>query len=179
MSTENPNPDDGDAFPELDRERGTYIGPCTQDEALEAIRGHSSGPVIIEYPAGGFTGGERKLAQGFQSEVKYHHADEEDPEGEPTGVFVLSEAKEGSGPIPLSWGVLYEGSTVLDLSHDSWAAEAFTGGLDIYREGRREPLVRIVFWQAIQHVTETGDVAPGFGPIDAGIEGAEDEEGDE
>jgi hypothetical protein len=27
-----------------------------------------------------------------------------------------------------------------------------------------------VFWHSVEHLTETGDVAPGFGPVDAEIE---------
>jgi len=53
----------------LEEARGPYIGPVDRDEALTAIRGHMTGPVLIDYPERGFAGGETRHVSGWQREL--------------------------------------------------------------------------------------------------------------
>jgi hypothetical protein len=153
-----------DDYPELDTARGGYVGPISREKALDAIRAHTTGPVILEYPENGFAGGERKFADGWCNEV----GDLAPTRPVGPGVFAFFRGAD----IPLEVGMLYPEATVLDLSGDEWTAEQWTGGLDI-RMG--DSLVRLVFWHEVLHVTDSGDVAPGFGfevkPDDANEEG--------
>jgi hypothetical protein len=175
----------------LEEARGPYIGPVDRDEAFRAIRAHTTGPVLIDYPERGFAGGERRRVSGRQHELGNlvglpdEGAVIDDPDAplepldepveDPPGGEAFAFIPEPKPHIPLSMGgVAYADAFVLDLSGEGWTAERYTDGLDL--RFREDCLVRLVFWHSTYHVTESGDVVAGMGSFAGEV--TEEQEGD-
>jgi hypothetical protein len=126
---------------------GAYIGPVKRDEARKAISRYTTGQVIIDYPANGDAGGERRRAGGWMEEI-----------GAGDGLFVFIPWSLG---VPLGGRPAFVNSWVLDLRGDDWRAERYVDGLHLHFRGA---LLRLVFWHDAFHERESGGSAPGWPP---------------
>jgi hypothetical protein len=148
----------------LDRARGGYVGGVDRDGALNAIRAHSTGPVLIEYPERGFAGGLRRHCGGWQVELgglalpeQPIDVSEQEPRLPHSCVFAF--LRDDRADVSLGTGAVYVDVPVLDLSGPDWKAERYTDGLDLHFAS--DLTVRLVFWHLAG--TEGGELVPGVG----------------
>jgi hypothetical protein len=145
--------------PQFDEALGVYVGPASYDEVVKALSGEMA--VRVE-PAKG--------------EVAWHHGWCEHykvvDENRLLDLFVISEHQEALGV-----GVMHPNAFVFWLQRLTpdrrLDADLYSGGVDL-RLGF-DTRITVAIWHSVQHVTETGDVAPGLGPFTARLE----EEGEE
>jgi hypothetical protein len=148
---------------------GVYVGPASYDEVIEALTSVPPTSVLIAWIE---TVGVSECKQG-RVEHYAAYADEDEDHEDPLDLFFLVSGRGSEG---LRVGVMWRDVPfVFHLHRSPWfRAERFSGGVRLHPyEGAT---ITIAVWHSIQHVTDDGDVVPGFGPFTASLEDEDEEE---
>jgi hypothetical protein len=148
----------------FDEAFGVYVGSATYEEVVRALRD-------VPAPSELVVRIDNRRSPQPQEGVVYRHGLPEhfgidDDEWGRHDLFVLYQREQALG-----YGVMYRDAPfvlVLNPAYEGLDADRFTGGVRI-----RSPfgtVLDIAVWHTIGHVTETGDVAPGFGGFTVTIE---------
>lgn len=167
-------PDNEDYVDPFEQALGVYVGEATRTEIVDAIAGHNipgasfvarltspSGELIWHKALGSLTEHisgwtDTTLSDSGGAEVDEKRTD------------VLVFGGEDAAHFP-AWTVWTEVPLVLDLDagHIPQRLERFSGGVRLTFSGSK---LTLVFWNGVLYETESGDLAPGFGPFSAGVE---------
>jgi len=140
--------------PEFEEAFGIYVGPATHDEVVAALRDVSELMVRID----------NRESPRPEEGIRYRHGwpehfhDKYEDDGV-RDLFVVHQHEQALG-----YGVMYQDAPfVIWLSSDypNLDADRYTGGVRL-----RSPfgtVIDVAVWHGVEHVTETGDAAPGFG----------------
>jgi hypothetical protein len=161
--------------PLLAEARGGYIGPSNRDELIAALNDHHTGPVIevVVRPDGTV-----RQRQGWVAYVDAlgFHAAEDGP-----GRFILVD-ESAVGPDaaafnPVRQRVEARPRSRGDLDLPEGEVDRYVGGFAVRQDDGATTW--FVLWHSVMHVTESDDVAPGFGEFSVEAEDAEVEEDEE
>jgi hypothetical protein len=159
---------------------GVYIGPATVHEVTAAIGGHIMGEVIVFLQDANGQIVWRKIAKLELHVSGWLNFGPEDREPEHADdryiVLVLNQLDEQTAGNPL---VMIDAPLVLAFSRAAAMARPEVLRAETYSGGARLHLgfgplngktLTLVFWHGILHETETGDIAPGLGPVQVRID---------
>jgi hypothetical protein len=140
---------------------GVFVGQMTQDEVVDAIAAHTGpGAELVMQ----MTAPNGELVWHKHGELEWHLTTDD------VIVLVIRRVDEQSAGNPL---VNIDAPLVLSfIPDDRFAerldAEQYSGGVRVRFDfgPYRDHTLTIVFWRSVMHVTESGDVAPGFGGFD-------------
>jgi hypothetical protein len=144
--------------PEFEEAFGVYVGPADYDEIVAALRDvppPSELVVRIDNREGPRRDEGVRYRHGWPEHV---HVEDEDGVRD---LFIIYQHEQALG-----YGVMYQDAPfVIWLSRDLPALDAdrYTGGIRL--RSSFGTVLDFAVWHGIEHVTETGDVAPGFGPF--------------
>jgi hypothetical protein len=157
---------DSNEFDQVDEALGVYVGPATYEDVVQTLRDTPEVAVRIDNRTSDWPQEGIVYRNGW---TEYFHVVNDD--GTHRDVLVVYKHEQALG-----YGVMYEDAPlVLRLTPDvALDADQFTGGVRIRSEFGT--VLDIAIWHSIQHVTESGDVAPGFGSF---RRPAPDEKGEE
>jgi hypothetical protein len=146
--------------PEFEEACGIYVGPATHDEVVAALRDvPATSELVVRI--------DNRESSRPEQGIRYRHGWPEHfhdkyPDGGARDLFVVYQHEQALG-----YGVMYQDAPfVIWLSSDypNLDADRYTGGVRL-----RSPfgtVIDVAVWHGIEHVTETGDAAPGFGPFE-------------
>jgi hypothetical protein len=180
----------------FDEDLGVYVGEATRAEVVEAIAAHTvpgatfvarlsspAGETYWQKPVGALTEHINGCTDITLADLADQDGEDDVEDDDQRAVFVDDAPRtdvfvfggEDSAYFP-AWTVFREVPLVLDLSADdrSLYFERFSGGVRLTFTGAG---LTLVFWHTIEHVTEEGDIAPGFPQFRGRVE--EVQEGDE
>jgi hypothetical protein len=161
-------PDEYDPSMEYDRfveELGHAVdlGDVTRDELVRALRDHSTGPVIRRVTDSEWTIISQERGYAEWVDALGFYADEE---GE--GRLVFSDGGGGFTWNPIRQRDEAKPRITGDIVIPEGVITRYTGGFSVATpNGER---VWFCLWHEVMHVTESGDVAPGLGPLEIRIE---------
>ena len=143
-------------------ELGVYIGLLTTGEAIKTLAEHTPGEwvMLLHSPDGELVW--RKT--GWSWEIA---------EGESVMFAAASRGSGAGNP------AMYTDAVVLSFAKDmdlKGSCEQYSGGL-VFRFGFGDwegHTLTMLAWQSVLHVTESGDVAPGFGEVEVELRGGDD-----
>jgi hypothetical protein len=149
---------------------GVYVGPADYGEVVRALTVLPPGSelvVRIDNRESLRPGDGVAIRSGYPEHL---HVDDGD-EGERDAVVIHKHEE------PLGCGVMYrDAPLVLWLTRESdLDADRFDGGIRL--RSSFGAVIDFVVWHGVMHVTESGDVAPGFGDFRATTKGEGDDEG--
>jgi hypothetical protein len=145
--------------PKFEEAFGIYVGPATYDEVVAALRDlPAMSELVVRI--------DNRESPRSKEGIRYRHGwpehfHEEDEDGGVRDLFVVYQHEQALG-----YGVMYQDAPfVIWLSSvlPNLDADRYTGGVRL-----RSPfgtVIDVAVWHGIEHVTETGDAAPGIGPF--------------
>jgi hypothetical protein len=138
------------------------LGVVTRDEIVSALREHSTGPVIRRVTAPDWTIVSQEHGWVEWVDALGFYADED---GEGRLVFAdATQGKEGVVWNPIRKRHEYKPKATGDVEIPEGQIRRHVGGFSIVTPSGE--IVWLCLWHEIQHVTESGDVAPGFGSVE-------------
>jgi len=144
----------GEERNEFQEALGVYVGPVGTAEAVAALAAHPEWVALL----GDESAGEIVL-QG-------HGWNCEDDENDERFVFTLARTEQGAG----NPAVYVRPKLVLSFNKSiplTGGCDQYTGGL-VFKLGfgdYKGHTLTLLAWHSVLHETESGDLAPGFGPL--------------
>jgi hypothetical protein len=155
--------------PHLAEALGVYVEPADYEDVVQAIDAHG-GELLVQLTSASGDLVWHKSGHLLDHITGWSHhalsdADGDEDKAARSDVFIIGAEQRGLGSL-----LIYPDVTlVLDLSPRGWfEAARYSSGVRI--ELNIGGALTIVFWHGVLHVTETGDVAPGFGDFGATVE---------
>lgn len=146
---------------QLEEALGTYIGPASREEVIEALGEHTFRDLVLH------------VALPDGSPVVHTSGTLSQEDDAPPEVFAIG-GRQSRAAFEAGRYAVEDPSARLSVPSTFDGADRYVGGAVLRLAGG--VTITLVLWHGVLHLTESGDVAPGMGPVDVNLVVEEEED---